>query len=430
MPKDPDASQTDTAPLSDRPWLHVWAMLVVVFIFILVAVGGNVTSLGAGLAVPDGFYTFGYWTPLAPLKKWAYEAGTFWEHSHRLQGYVVGLPALALMGWLWVREVWLAKRRGEQPRRWLAATGTGLVLLGLGQALMGIFRVDWLSTTLAFVHGIVGQLILALAVLIAAATSATWLRLARDPAQRDRRVGRGFRLAAGGLLAVLVVQLILGAAVRHNGATLAIPDFPTNYGHVLPPGSSEELAQAWQERRAELPSTRLKPEPATCGTNDADASTTTGAAKESGVAPSSGGSARVPYTLMQVHLHFAHRVIAFVLLGWGLVLALALSWKAPDRAELRMPRIALAMLLAVQVALGVMVIWGEGYPALATAHQATGAVLLAVATWLALRVYLTSGRPNRLPRSEPHAAGSETTSPPSRSAPERTPESAPGNVPA
>jgi cytochrome c oxidase assembly protein subunit 15 len=348
--------------LPDRPWLHALALLVVVLIFILVAIGGNVTSLGAGLAVPDGFYTFGYWTPLAPLKSWAYDVGTFWEHSHRLQGYVVGLPAIALMVSLWWREVYLARRRGEQPRRWLAWVGTGLIGLGLAQAVMGILRVDLISTPLAMVHGIVGQLILAVAVLIAAATSKPWLRLVRDPARRCTPLGRGMRFAAWGLLALLVLQLIAGAAVRHTGATLAIPDFPATYGQVLPPTSPEALDRAWQTH-----------DPVQAGP---DAS-----------------SAQSPYTIGQVHLHFTHRVLAGVLLAWGLVLAILLAVKAPDRAELRAPRVWLATLLAVQVLLGALVIWQGGYPAIATAHQATGAALLAVATWLALRVHLLAARP-------------------------------------
>ena len=53
--------------LPDRPWVHALVVLVGLLTFALVAIGGNVTSLGAGLAFPEGWTTAGYWSLLAPL---------------------------------------------------------------------------------------------------------------------------------------------------------------------------------------------------------------------------------------------------------------------------------------------------------------------------------------------------------------------------
>ena len=50
--------------------------------FVLVWVGGMVTSKGYGLAVPDWPNTYGYNMFFFPPSKWI--GGIFFEHSHRL----------------------------------------------------------------------------------------------------------------------------------------------------------------------------------------------------------------------------------------------------------------------------------------------------------------------------------------------------------
>ena len=365
-----DDTITDShATRPGRPGVHTLAVLVGVLTFALIAIGGNVTSLGAGMAFPEGWTTGGYWSLLAPLETWWHNTAQFWEHSHRLQGYLVGSVFIALAIVLWGREVWLAKRWGETPRWWLAIVGTVALLLVIGQGVLGAVRVDWHSRAVAFIHGINGQLLLALTVLIAAATSRPWLTLVRDPAQRDRRLGKGMRVAGWGLLAILVLQLVLGAAVRHTNATLAIPDFPTSYGGVLPPMNEVALEKALAPDR-QAPATQ----PAGVTAN-----------------PDFG------YTIMDVHLHFTHRVMAGVVMIWGLALVIGLGAKAPGRRELMLPRVWLVALLLAQVMLGALVIWQRAAPAVATAHQAMGAALLAVATWLAIRIHLVTA-PSRQAR--------------------------------
>jgi cytochrome c oxidase assembly protein subunit 15 len=367
----PTAPQTRADP-RDRQWLHRLAILLVVATFALVAIGGNVTSLGAGLAVPDGWYTFGYWTPIAPLKEWAYEVGTFWEHSHRLQGYVVGNLTILLAAWLWWRERRLARRRsGDLARPWLGWLGLVLLALVVLQGAMGAWRVDERSAVLALLHGVNGQLVLGLTVLIAVASSRSWLMAGRGG---GRRLATGFRVAGWGLIGLLVLQLFLGAAVRHTGATLAIPDFPTSYGQVLPPMSAEGLQRQWDRQPAAVSWRERRATPDQDSTGDEPAS--------------EAASAESPYTVGQVHVHFAHRVGALLVTGWVLGLGAALAWAAPGPGLLRVPRTFLVTLVAVQVGLGALVIWQGAYPATATAHQATGALLLAVAIWLALRLHL------------------------------------------
>src|SRR5690606_24879375 len=52
-----------------------------------------------------------------------------------------------------------------------------------------------------------------------------------------RSAGRGAFIASAVLLGLLMVQLMLGAAVRHSGAARAITDAPLVFGKVLPPMS-------------------------------------------------------------------------------------------------------------------------------------------------------------------------------------------------
>jgi hypothetical protein len=74
------------------------------------------------------------------------------------------------------------------------------------------------STGLAMVHGVVGQLFFALVVAIAAVTSRTW----RDAQRGGPTFGSGSADAtiALALLAALLLQLVLGVHVRHEGRGL------------------------------------------------------------------------------------------------------------------------------------------------------------------------------------------------------------------
>ena len=57
--------------------------------WLLIGVGGVVTSQGVGMSVPDWPNTHGYNMFYFPFSQWI--GGIFWEHSHRLVASVVGL---------------------------------------------------------------------------------------------------------------------------------------------------------------------------------------------------------------------------------------------------------------------------------------------------------------------------------------------------
>src|SRR5262245_53531562 len=149
-------------PSSFSPWPHRLAMALAAATFPLLFIGGLVTSLGVGLAVPDWPTTFGYNMFLYPWSKMI--GGIFYEHSHRLVASSVGLLTIALALTFWLREErrWL---------RWLGIAALGLVIL---QGVLGGLRVVLLQHTLAIIHACFAQAFFGLTVSLALFTSAEW----------------------------------------------------------------------------------------------------------------------------------------------------------------------------------------------------------------------------------------------------------------
>src|SRR5208282_793711 len=71
-----------------RPRLHAVALLTALCTFVLIFLGGMVTSKHAGMSVPDWPNSYGYNMFLFPPSKWV--GGILFEHTHRLMGTVVG----------------------------------------------------------------------------------------------------------------------------------------------------------------------------------------------------------------------------------------------------------------------------------------------------------------------------------------------------
>src|SRR5207247_10793063 len=77
--------------------LHRFAVLTAGATFVLLFVGGLVTSTGSGLAVPDWPLSFGMLLP--PMR-----GGVLFEHGHRLAAALVGGLTVALALWTVVGE--------------------------------------------------------------------------------------------------------------------------------------------------------------------------------------------------------------------------------------------------------------------------------------------------------------------------------------
>lgn len=185
-------------------WLARLGLVTVAVYLPLIVVGGAVTSTESGLAVPDAVTTYGAVSVLFPFELMS-EPRIFLEHSHRLFGTLAGLTTIVLM----VCVLAFDRRRGPKL---LAVALLAAVCL---QGYMGIKRVSELSTPIAILHGVFGQIVFTLSGLLAAALSVAW----RDLGSDDERatIARKARLFAWAAVGCLLLQLAMGAAARHLG---------------------------------------------------------------------------------------------------------------------------------------------------------------------------------------------------------------------
>ena len=99
----PNGSSMPAPPApADNPALRRFALLTAAATFLLVWMGGLVTSHEAGMSVPDWPNTYGYNMFFFPVSKWL--GGIFFEHTHRLVASGVGLLTTILALWLFGRN--------------------------------------------------------------------------------------------------------------------------------------------------------------------------------------------------------------------------------------------------------------------------------------------------------------------------------------
>jgi cytochrome c oxidase assembly protein subunit 15 len=292
-------------------WHHRYAKLVAACTVLLIAAGGMVTSTDSGLSVPDWPTTYGWNMFTFPLNKWV--GGIRYEHSHRLIASTVGFLTIILAFWTWRVE----------PRAWVRKLGfTALGAVILQGALGGITVLLFLPPAVSIGHAGLAQIFFCLTVTMALVTSPGWKNVVQpveDPT---------LRAIAAATTALVYAQIIVGATMRHNNAGLAIPDFPTAFGGLVPP--------AWS----------------------------------AGVA-----------------IHFAHRIGAVVVALAIVATSLHVLYHHPQRRDLVRPALLLIALVLVQITLGAFVIWSGKDPVINTAHVVNGAAVLGTSLVLTLRSF-------------------------------------------
>lgn len=199
--------------------LHRFAVLCAAATFLLIFVGGLVTSTGSALAVPDWPLAFGKLIP--PLV-----GGIRFEWGHRLVAAAVSAMTLILAIWTWYRE----------PRQWIRITALAALGLILLQAVLGGLTVLMLlPLPLAVAHAATAQAFFCLMIAMVVFTRPGF---GRHRAHSEVLVDCG-RPSVSVLATITTVavymQILVGALMRHLGAGLAIPDFPASYGRLVPP---------------------------------------------------------------------------------------------------------------------------------------------------------------------------------------------------
>ncbi len=326
-------NRNSAAPASadrGRPWLHRFAVATALVTFCLLWVGGLVTSHGAGMAVPDWPTTYGYNMFLFPISKWT--GGIFYEHSHRLVASAVGLLTVILAVWIWLKD----------DRAWLRRLGVLAVIMVIAQGVLGGLRVTAMKDEIGIFHATLAQLFFILICSLAVFTSAWWQR-AQTLVREDARGLHRWTFALAGLI---LLQLVLGASMRHQHAGLAIPDFPLAYGKVWPAADAASVGR-YNQARGEV-------------------------------------NAINPITAAQIHLQMAHRMVAVVVLAGAVALAVRVGRRYGQAVAVRRLTRLLLALIAMQATLGAITIWTNKAADIATAHVALGALCFAASALVAV----------------------------------------------
>lgn len=306
-----------------NPWLHRFAVLTAATTFLLIGLGGLVTSHNAGMSVPDWPTTYGYNMFFFPISKWV--GGVFYEHTHRLLASAVGLLTTILAIWLWAND----------PRKWMHWLGVTAFLLVVMQGILGGLRVRERMAVLGVFHGAVAQTFLVLTCAIVVFTSRRWINF--KAAKRDF-VPRGLRSHVLWVTILIFLQLLVGATMRHQHAGLSIHDFPLAYHQIWPDTSPEAVARY-----------------------NAEWSDMVGAQ---------------PVTAFQINLQMVHRLMALTIF-LGVAAAGGLSVKKLGIHD-SLAKLALSWtaLIFVQIGLGAWTIWSNKAADIATAHVMVGALAL------------------------------------------------------
>ena len=315
--------------------LHVLALITTVLTFVLLCSGGLVTSKGVGMSVPDWPTTYGYNMFAFPLSQWV--GGVFYEHTHRLLASGIGLLTVILS----VMTFFLEKRR------WVRRLALVLVIGVVLQGVLGGLRVTLYKDELGIFHAIVAQTFFALLLVFSAATSRSFVEgkwSGEAPAAKLRWLG-----LAGVVLTYF--QLIIAATMRHAHLGLAIPDFPTAYGTILPDLSEKALATINAVRLAQ---------------------------------------AMMPTTATQIELQLIHRGGALLLMGVVLLLMIRARELLPEKHWVHRWSFAWGILLVLQAALGAWTIWSNKAADMATAHMALGSLLLGGSILLTFRLFVAN----------------------------------------
>ncbi len=187
----------------DIDWRARFAWVVALSYLPLIAVGGLVTSTESGLAVPDSFTTYGAIGILFPLSLMD-DIRIYMEHSHRIFGTFSGVATLVLV-----------VRMFGGAGRMLPRVMSVVLLVGVSvQGIMGALRVSEESQALAAVHGVLAQLVFALAIAVGVVSSQRWESVHPSDEGIDyARSTRTMLLVAAGAMGI---QLVFGSMTRHT----------------------------------------------------------------------------------------------------------------------------------------------------------------------------------------------------------------------
>jgi len=261
-----------------------------------------------------------------PLEKMV--GGIRYEHTHRLIASTVGMLICVLAFLLWRTE----------SRRWVRRLGYLAVAAVITQGILGGITVLWyLPDPISIAHASLAQIVFCLTMTIALVTSPGWKRAYAEPQGTPPRRSGGQGPSPDDLMlqrvavvttALIYLQIVVGATMRHTGAGLAIPDFPLMFGQLIPPHWDPKIA-----------------------------------------------------------IHFAHRLGAVIVSVAILATTGHVFYHHKSRSELRRPAMLLLALLVAQVTLGALTVLSKKEFIINSVHVVTGASVLVTSLVLTLRAH-------------------------------------------
>jgi heme a synthase len=328
----------------DLARIRSWLLVVAALVFLMVSIGGATRLTGSGLSITEWQPIVGTLPPLSQadwaeafakyrqipqyehanrgMSLEAFKAIYWWEWTHRFLGRLVGAVfLLPFLYFLATARIW----------RGLMARLAGIFVLGALQGAVGWYmvrsgladRIDVSQYRLA--------LHLGLAILILGAL--IWVALSLDPRRDNPAVGwQPQAIAAGVIVLLLFVQILLGALVAGLKAGTAYNTWPLMDGSLVPGGLG--AMEPWYLNLFENALT----------------------------------------------VQFNHRVAAYALV-------LAVLWHAwrikhgTDPAHRKRSALVLAVAVLAQAALGIWTLLAQVPLALGLAHQAGAAALFGIAVW-------------------------------------------------
>jgi heme a synthase len=299
--------------------LHRFATFLAGCTVLLVLAGSLVTSTGSGLSVPDWPTSYGWNMFTFPPSKWV--GGVFYEHGHRLIASGVGFLTIILTVWLWLSE----------SRRWVRWLGAVALAAVITQGVLGGLTVlFFLPAAISTAHAALAEIFFCLVVSIALFTAPSWRAgIAAPPAPLARSVRTSdtrLRTIATATTALIYVQILMGATMRHTEAGLAIPDFPLMFGHLLPTHWDPKIA-----------------------------------------------------------VHFAHRVGALVVVVSVITTWIQVQRHRAEHRDLTRPAALLVALVAIQVSLGAATVLSALNVWINSLHVVCGALILATSLTVTLK---------------------------------------------
>lgn len=295
-------------------WLHRFAFFITCVTFPLIFVGGLVKSHEAGLSVPDWPTTYGYNMFTFPLH-WMV-GNIFYEHGHRLWASFVGFCILVMAFWLWWKE----------SRPWVKKLGWyTLAVVCIQGALGGLTVYLLLPTWNSTAHAALAQITFCMTVALSMVTAAKWDDNVVKTASPLTDKLRKYTYMS---IAVIFIQLLLGAVMRHEEAGLAISTFPlAENGSIIP-----------------------------------------------------------EFTSLGIALNFAHRVWAMIVGTIVIMTCLTGLKAAKEHPAFRSASVTGIVLVLMQITLGMITIWSAKDPNWTSLHVVGGAAVLASQFVLAVRV--------------------------------------------